>query len=230
MPQFDPDDCLNRYLVLARSQPGLFENPARDAYEILLDTGKISFAQAEAKRFRNMLNLSTGDTRVGILADDPYLRVMRDAVRFPDGSYGLYNRLMVPAGVAVLPLLKDKIALIDRFRHGTRRRHLEAPRGSISSWLQIEQEARRELKEEIGADATSLIDLGEVHSSTGCLDEVHKLYLAHIDGIGAPEKHEAIIGIELLPPDRFEKMVESGQITDGPTLAAFLKARLRGYL
>ena len=86
------------------------------------------------------------------------------------------------------------------------------------------------MKEEIGANATSLIDLGEVHSSTGCLDEVHKLYLAHINGIGTPEKHEAISSIELLPLDRFEAMAESGQITDGPTLAAFLRARLRGYL
>lgn len=230
MSQFDPDDCLRRYFEFVRLRPHLFENPAGDVYNILLGRAEVDLAQAEARRVRSELNVSTADARVGILADDPYLKVMRDAVRFPDGSHGLYNRVIVPGGAAVLPLLDGHIALIHRFRHGTRSWHWEAPRGLVASWSQVEQEARRELREEIGANALSLFDLGEVHSSTGCLDEVHRLYLAQIDGIGEPEKHEAITGVDLVPLDQFEKMIENGQVTDGPTLAAFLRARLRGYL
>jgi hypothetical protein len=59
-----------------------------------------------------------------VLAVDPYLVVMRDAVRFADGGYGLYSRLLVPGGAAILPVLGNSIALFHRFRHGTRRRHI----------------------------------------------------------------------------------------------------------
>jgi ADP-ribose pyrophosphatase len=156
--------------------------------------------------------------------------VMRDAVRFADGTYGLYNRLMVPSGAAILPVLGEAIALLHRFRHGTRRWHFEAPRGSFSGVGTRRDEAERELFEEIGATPSELVDLGELHSTTGCLDEEHQLYLARIEALGAADKHEAIESVTLLPVPVVERMIADGQITDGPTLALFLRARLRGHL
>ena len=78
--------------------------------------------------------------------------------------------------------------------------------------------------------AAELVDLGELHATTGCLDEVHQLYLARIDAVGAPDKHEAIEEIKVLPVATVERLIADGQITDGPTLALFLRARLRGLL
>ncbi len=155
---------------------------------------------------------------------------MRDAVRFADGSYGLYNRLMVPSGAAILPVLDGAIVLIHRFRHGTRTWHLEAPRGAFSGEGTREEEARRELHEEIGSGAVELIDLGTLHSTTGCLDEEHQLYLARIESIGRPDIHEAITAIRTLPVGETERLIATGAITDGPTLALFLRARLLGYV
>jgi ADP-ribose pyrophosphatase len=155
---------------------------------------------------------------------------MRDAVRFADGTYGLYNRLIVPSGAAMLPMLGDQIVLLHRFRHGTRRWHLEAPRGSFSGVGTNMQEAERELVEEIGARPIALEDLGELHSTTGCLDELHRLYLARIESLGAADRHEAIESIQVLPVASVQQSIAEGVITDGPTLALFLRARLRGYL
>ena len=40
-------------------------------------------------------------------------------MRFPDGSLGLYNRMLAPDGVSVVPIWRGRIVLIRRFRHGT---------------------------------------------------------------------------------------------------------------
>ena len=230
MSEFDPSDCLDRYRALVRDRPEQFTNPDGDIYEILLDEHEIERARRDALTRRRAEGLPTEDTRVGVLAVDPYLVVMRDAVRFADGSYGLYNRLMVPSGVAILPVLGNAIALLHRFRHGTRRWHIEAPRGSFSGAGTFMEEAERELLEEIGSRPTALVDLGQLHSTTGCLDETHQLYLGRIEGVGTPDKHEAIETITVLPVATVERLITEGEITDGPTLALFLRARLRGYL
>lgn len=226
---FDADACLARYFEFVREHPERFANPAGDIYEILLDPARIAHAQAEAVRRRQAEGLSIDDTRVGVLGEDPYLVTMRDAVRFADGSYGLYNRLMVPSGAAILPLLDGHIVLLNRFRHGTRRWHLEAPRGSFSGVGTRMDEARRELLEEVGAEATEMVPLGQLHSTTGCLDEEHELFLARIGAIGQPDRHEAIQSLDVLPVARVEALIADGTITDGPTLALFLRGRLGGH-
>ena len=230
MSEFDATECLARYFELVRERPDRFSNPEGDIYEILFDPVRIEHAQSEARRRRMHEGLPADDIRVGVLAEDPYLLVMRDAVRFADGSYGLYNRLLVPSGAAILPVHDGRIVLLRRFRHGTRAWHLEAPRGSFSGAGTHEDEARRELQEEIGATAGELIDLGELHSTTGCLDEAHHLYMARIADVGVPDRHEAIVELCTFTVAETERKIADGTITDGPTLALFLRARLRGHL
>ena len=230
MSDFDPADCRARYRELVRHHAEWFVNPPGDIYEILLDDDRIDHARCEALARRRAEDLPTEDTRVGVLAHDPYLLVVRDAVRFADGAYGLYNRLIVPAGAAILPLLGNAIVLLHRFRHGTRQWHLEAPRGSFSGHATRAEEARRELREEIGAAAIELIDVGRLHSTTGCLDEEHQLFVARIAALGEPDRHEAIASLKVLPIATVAQLIAAGEITDGPTLALFLRAQLRGLL
>ena len=128
MPPFDAADCLRRYRDLVGGQADLFVNPPGLVYEILAAAGEMSEAQEAARASRKSHGLDVEDTWVGVLASDPYATVLREAVRFPDGSLGLYNRLLVPGGVVVLPILRGSIVLIHRFRHGMRCFAYEAPR------------------------------------------------------------------------------------------------------
>ncbi len=218
------------YVDLVKSRPDLFTNPQGDIYEILFDPASVQRAQADAHRLRATRDMPRDDLRVGVLARDPYLTLLREAVRFPDGSYGLYNRLLVPFGVAMLPVIGDRIVLLHRFRHGTRSWHLEIPRGCADGDSDFETDARRELGEEIGATGIELADLGMLHSSTGCLNETYHLFLARIAAVGTADLHEAIGELRLVTVDEAQSLIASGELTDGPTLACFLRARLRGLL
>jgi ADP-ribose pyrophosphatase len=115
MPPFDAADCLRRYHDLVGGQAELFVNPPGLVYEILAAAEEMSEAQEAARGSSKSHGLDVEDTRVGVLASDPYATVLREAVRFPDGSLGLYNRLLVPGGVVVLPVLRGSIVLIHRF-------------------------------------------------------------------------------------------------------------------
>src|SRR5215204_3311855 len=101
---------------------------------------------------------------------------MRDAVRFADGALGLYNRLVVPRSVAILPVLEDRIVLLYRYRHGTRRWHYEVPRGTVDPDEQIEDAVRRELSEEMGADCEEIVPLGPVYLSNAVSNEYSDLF------------------------------------------------------
>jgi ADP-ribose pyrophosphatase len=227
-PSLDAALAAYRSLIAARGE--LFGTPPGPAIEILTDEAEIRTTQRAVKAARLSCGLAADDVRVGVLLDDPYLLVMRDAVRFPDGELGLYNRIISSPNVVILPLLGDRVALIHRFRHGTRRFHYEAPRGIASGLDRLDDDARRELKEEIGAEAVELIDLGELHPYSGICNEMMRLYLARITDIGTPELHESITRIELFSARELEEMIRDGVVTDAPTLAVTLRARLRNLL
>lgn len=169
----------------------------------------------------------------GVVYEDPYTIVVRDAVRRPDGSLGTYSRTLPAsgaAGAAVLPLLDGQIVLLRQFRHATRSERLEIPRGFGEPGVTAADQARAELREEIQAEADRLIALGGIHPNTGAASGRTELFLAIIHDFGEPQAAEGIIGIELQPPGIVAENIRDGEITDSFTIGAFTRAWLRGLL
>ena len=127
-----------------RERPDWFANHPAGGIEILTDPGDIALARAAARTMAQPQELDVSDTRAGLLAMDPYMTVVRDAVRFPDGSLGLYNRIVETSPVAVLPLLDNLPVLIRVFRHGLRDWSLVS-RGGTEAGEWPEAAARREV-------------------------------------------------------------------------------------
>lgn len=106
---------------------------------------------------------------VGIVAEDNYWMWVRDAVIFPSGVYGTYDRLMWKSGlngfpmVAVLPLLSTKKVVVNiSYRHATRSWEIELPRGQKKVGESIEKAASRGLKEETGYQINKFSQLGTI--------------------------------------------------------------------
>lgn len=224
------EDVLGEYQALQRERVDLFRNAASGGIDILTDSRAIAGAQDEARKVRERHGQRVDDLRVGLLARDPYMAILRDAVRFPDGSRGLYNRIIEGRSVAVLPILGGRLVLVRLFRQGLRDWSLEFPRGGCEPDETAEAAARRELMEEIGAKAIDLIPIGDFTPGGSSLSIMAKFFVARIEAAGAPDLADGIGAIVQASVGEVETMIGNSQIIDGFTLSIFLRARLAGLI
>lgn len=223
---------LERYLAMAKEHPELFVNPPGPIITILLGEDEIRQAEAEIAQRLAERGQPTEWAQVGVAYEDQYLLILRDAVRFPNGSLGTYIRAVNPgaSGVVILPVWSGHVVLLRHFRHGTRSWHWEIPRGFGEKGLSNEDNAMRELAEEIGGTATRLVQLGPVHPDTDASGPPDEIFYAEIESYGQPDGHEAIAELKAVPIEEFQRMVGDGEITEGYTLAAYARAKAKGLL
>ena len=211
MPQRS-DDAYATYCRLQRDRPDLFSNRNAQVYPI-----------------------STPDPEVSsVLGHDRFALLIRDKVRFPDGSEGGYLRMISPpdasVGVGILPVNGDKILLLRHPRHATGEFHWEIPRGFGEAGQTITENASRELFEETGCIATELISLGSIHPDTGMMSARVELFLARLDKPAAGTTCEPGIEHDELSITEVFEMAGNGEITDSFTLVALLRAKLKGLI
>lgn len=159
------------------------------------------------------------------------LGVERDTVRLPDGGTATREVVRHPGAVCVVPLTDGgEVLLVRQFRYPEGRVFTEIPAGKLESGEYGEDgfagAARRELKEETGAECERLTFIGNFYSSPAILDEVIHMYLAEGLRMGepSPDKDE-FLSLLRLPLDTLCDMIARGEITDGKTQAAVLKVK-----
>ena len=222
------------YLDLVRTRPRLFDNPPGAGFVILLTEPEMRDAERQARKKLEDQDLPAEWARVGIAFQDQYMLILRDAVRFPDGTLGTYIRTVPPdqgaPGVVVLPLHEGDVLLVNHFRHATRTWHLELPRGFGHPGLTPEESARAELQEEIGATASRIEELGRVYPDSGADAGGVMLFLAYVSSHGEVDRQEAITELVRVPVVKLEQLISNNTITDGFTIAAYTRAKLRRLL
>lgn len=220
------------YFDFAKTHPDLFVNPPRAGFTILLDENEIREAEATMAQLLKSKELPIEWAQVGIAYRDQYRMILRDAVRFPNGLSGTYVRIVrdgVP-GVIVFPVYQGQVLLIRHFRHSTRTWHIEVPRGYGEEGASGEENARRELKEEIGAIISRIVTLGQAYPDTGALSEYNSFFYAEVETYGTIEIDEAIVELLPTPMPEFERMIRDNEIEDGFTLTAYGLAKAKGLL
>ncbi|MEW6241844.1 MAG: NUDIX hydrolase, partial [Chloroflexota bacterium] len=173
---------------------------------------------------------------IGVVLEDPYIIILRDLVEFPNGHRNGYVR-MIPRpdliggiGVVMLPIYENGVVLLKHFRHSTRKWHFEIPRGYGEPNVSAENNARRELEEELGANISELISLGLYYPETGFESQCTEIFLTRINSIGSLATDEGIVSFLLLGFVELEDWIADGKITDGFTIAAYTKAKLKGLI
>ena len=158
------------------------------------------------------------------------LRLRVDTVALPYGKTSLREIVEHPGGVGILALDENRcVPMVTQYRYAFSRTLLEIPAGKREPGEDPLTTARRELREETGAEATHWQPLGAVLPSPGCYGEVLHLYLARDLTFGAthPDADE-FLQVRRLPFDTLLARCLSGEIEDGKTVAAVLKAKLLG--
>lgn len=149
-------------------------------------------------------------------------------VRLPDGREAGREVVRHPDGVAVLALDGERQAILVRqFRYPLGRELLEVPAGKVDPGEEPRAAALRELREETGLVAGELTDLGRMLPSPGFCDETLHLFLARDlrQAEACPDADE-FLAVERMPLSELTRRVLAGDMTDGKTVGAALKAAL----
>lgn len=221
------------YLNLLSNHPHLAKKgEAKDGeIELVLEPSEISkVEELQTNRWMKKghpLEKAKSYSRVGIIAEDPYWIWIRDAVLFPNGSYGTYERVLWKRelqqsfpGVAVLPILQDGRILLNRnYRHATRSWEWEMPRGLIETGESPAKAAQRELKEETGWSSENPEYLGSMAVDSGILCSIVPVYSCRLieKGMSHAEDSEAIEGCYAFTIAEIKEGLKNGSF-DGVSL------------
>ncbi len=132
-----------------------------------------------------------------------------------------------PGAVVILPLLDENtVVMIRNERIAVKQTLWELPAGTLEKNETPPQTAARELVEETGYASSKITPLTEFYTSPGISNEIMYTFLAK--DLQPSEQHlddsEKII-VEPLSWNAILKMMKSGIIKDGKTLAALLYYR-----
>jgi ADP-ribose pyrophosphatase len=130
----------------------------------------------------------------------------------------------------VLPEHEGKILLVHLFRHVTRKWHHEIPRGYGEPNVSPEENAYKEIEEEIGGEVSELVNLGELYNNNGYEVIPVSLFYAKLKSVGKTNINEGIESLVWLTVEELEEWISSGKINDGFTIASYTRAKLKGLI
>ena len=163
--------------------------------------------------------------------ENAWIRVREDEVVRPDGSDGVYGvvELRHPAVIVIAMTDDDEVLLVDLDRH-TVGRTLELPAGG-SDGQRFLDAARRELLEETGYTASSWRELSPMSMLNGVTVAEVRPFLATglqraVEGDLSTQREEGIAEVRAIAWPEVLRMIGTGEIDDGESVAALFRAAL----
>ncbi len=169
-----------------------------------------------------------------------WLRLRQDRVRL-DGSEGEITFTYVdnePAVIVVPVTAEGEVVLIRQYRYTVDEWCLEVPAGGThdAEGVSLEEVARKELCEELGATCAGLDFVGMFYPNNGSSAQAFHVFFASGTQLGERQTLEDTEAIEIHPVPAGEalRLARGGQIKDGASALALLLCedllRERGYL
>lgn len=148
-----------------------------------------------------------------------------DKVRLPDGKVSTREVIRHPGGVGILPLMPDgTVMMVRQFRYPGDSVLTEIPAGKLEYGEDPLACGKRELSEEIGAEAKEWIFLGNVYPTPAYDSEVIRVYLAAGLTFGRQHLDEGeFLNICRVPLQTLVDQVMNGEICDAKTQIGVLK-------
>ncbi|MBE6541305.1 MAG: NUDIX hydrolase [Ruminococcaceae bacterium] len=164
-----------------------------------------------------------------LIFDGVVVHLYRDTVTLPNGEEGIREYVKHVGAVCVIPITDDGEVILERqYRYAVGETLIEIPAGKLNSADEDPREAAlRELKEETGITPRELIDMGIYYGSPAIMGENIRMYMAR--GLTFGDDHlddDEFLEVFSIPLDEAAEMVLRGEIPDGKTQVALLRAKM----
>jgi len=161
---------------------------------------------------------------------NPWTSVREDIAEMPNGKTTIYGVVECGECVGVLPFVDESnVILIRQFRYvfGENTRW-EMPTGGVKNGESLLDAAHRELREEIGYDASELAHINTYYTSKSVMHEIAHLYIGNrLTQMQAIPDETEFLEVESFPFDQVLQMVMKSEIRDSMTVIAVLLAAKR---
>ena len=146
-----------------------------------------------------------------------------DEYAIGDDIKGEYHYVHTPGSTLVIPMIdKDTFVLIKQYRYLNHNFSVEFPCGGVAHGLSRDENARKELREEIGYDAQTLTKIGEFSPFTGASDEMCSVFLGKdLKKDPLPSDVTEEFEVLILSRAQVEELIAKNVIWDGLSLAAW---------
>lgn len=198
---------IDLYFELMKERPYLFKES-----EII----KIEMNKKELEKYERENN-----RRLGLLYRSKFNMLLVDLIKGGTGYYA-YERIVptsVGSAIVILAKYDNKFVLLKQYRHAIRDYQYALVRGFGEDNTSGEDNAKKELKEEIGAEVLKSEFLGKVASDSGLTSGIVEIYYCEITEPKLREE-EGIKKIELYTKSELSEKIRNKEITDSFTLAA----------
>lgn len=152
--------------------------------------------------------------------------ITSDTAELENGTTAVRDVLHHSGGVCVIPVTDDnEIFLVQQFRYPFQEITTEVPAGKLNQGESHAECGRRELLEETGCTCKEYIYLGEMYPTPAYDSEITHIYLAK--GLEFSKQNldeDEFLDVIKLPLSKAAEMVMNGEIKDGKTQVAVLKA------
>jgi len=220
---------IDEYLAFAEKHPHLFDNSAAEL-PIVLEREVLLAEQEKLYRRADERKEPHEYYDIGIVAQDPWCVVLRDLVKFDNGTCGGYIRHMNRKSevenrgsrdVVILVKVDGKFLFLKHFRHDDRKYHLECPRGFGEEGLTGEENARKEVMEETGLTIDRLVLLNSA------AEPVSYFYAECSGEIRCGDRGEGIESFRLYTAEETKELIVEGGINDSFTTRAYTLSFLK---
>jgi len=170
---------------------------------------------------------------IDVKYDNGWIRVEEHKVINPSGNNGIYGKVCFKnRAVGIIPVDRYGYTwLVGQYRYTLDDYSWEIPMGGCPENEEMEDAAKRELREETGLVAKKLTKVMDIHTSNSITDEEGIVYLAEKLTEGTPDFDETEeIAIKHIPFLEVVNMVINGQITDAISVAAILKVAYQNMI
>ena len=154
-----------------------------------------------------------------------HIEVREDRVIEPAGHECSREIVVHPGAVCIVALpTPNEVILIRQYRHAAGRELVEIPAGTLHAGEDPRECAIRELEEEAGYLASSMVERARFWTTPGFTTEL--MYLYEATGLTRTQIHpdeDEVIEVDIVSRSKALQMIDDGQIQDAKSILGLLR-------